>query len=84
LFEDVSGRQAAKVEMTKQLAPQCHAELVSAPQLLSKHHAGHLSCGVLKQVQDDFLFYYLSWVGTKQSAIYWANLQGRKISTDLI
>jgi len=45
-----------KVEMTRRLETQCHAELVSAPHLLSIHHAGHLSCGVLKQVQDDFLF----------------------------
>jgi len=36
--------------------PQCHAELVSAPHMLSVLHAGHLSCGILKQVQDDFRF----------------------------
>jgi hypothetical protein len=35
--------------------------------MLSVLHAGNPSCGVLKQVQDDFLFYNSSWVGTKQS-----------------
>ncbi|MCS3732685.1 hypothetical protein FHS10_000613 [Mucilaginibacter dorajii] len=35
---------------------KCHAELVSAPHLLSILHAEHLSCGVMKQGQDDFFF----------------------------
>ena len=30
-----------------------HAELVSAPHHAVLHHAGDLSCGILKQVQDD-------------------------------
>ncbi len=30
--------------------------IISAPHMLSIQHAGHLSCGVLKQVQDDFAF----------------------------
>jgi hypothetical protein len=36
--------------------PQCHAELVSVPHMLSVLHAGHLSCGIPKQVRDDFRF----------------------------
>ena len=35
-------------------SPRRHAELVSAPHMLSVHHAGHLSYGILKQVQEDF------------------------------
>jgi hypothetical protein len=47
-----------------------HAELVSAPHMLSILQADNLSCGVLKQVQDDFLFYNLSWGGTKNLLHY--------------
>ena len=35
---------------------QCHAELVSVPHMLSILHASHLSCGIPKQVRDDFRF----------------------------
>jgi hypothetical protein len=41
------------LRMTKEIR---HAELVSAPHMLSVLQAVHLSCGILKQVQDDFSF----------------------------
>ncbi|MCS3735886.1 hypothetical protein FHS10_003850 [Mucilaginibacter dorajii] len=75
-------RRTVKVGMTKRIKTQCHAELVSAPHSLSVLHAENLSCGVLKQVQDDFRFYNLSWVGTKQSPIYRVAVQIRPVIGD--
>ncbi|MCS3733600.1 hypothetical protein FHS10_001537 [Mucilaginibacter dorajii] len=68
-----------KVEMTKRIETQCHAELVSAPHSLSIHHADYLSCRVPKQVRDDFHFYNLSWAGTKHSHAKQADLRSLRL-----
>ncbi len=48
---------ASYLAMTRGVFQHRHAELVSAPHLQSRHYSGDLSCGVLKQVQDDVILY---------------------------